>query len=79
MFRVWEDKQTTQQEEIPFQYIHTINIEDTTKGIRISVQFYANNKQTAYSPERDKLGPKLYWAVPVLVILKTSLLTPSFV
>ena len=42
--------------------------------------FFAWNSQCRTSlPERLKLGPKAYWAVPVLVILKTSLLTPSFV
>lgn len=38
-----------QQEEttIPVQYTHSIKIEDTAKGIRISVHCYANDRQTA--------------------------------
>ncbi|MDW0171519.1 MAG: hypothetical protein QN718_10140 [Nitrososphaeraceae archaeon] len=31
----------------PQQYTHSIKIEDTTKGIRLSVHVYANNKSTA--------------------------------
>jgi hypothetical protein len=38
---------TAQQEEIPVQYIHSIKIEDTAKGIRLSVHVYTNDKETA--------------------------------
>jgi hypothetical protein len=34
-------------EDIPTQYTHSIKLEDTAKGIRISVHVYANNRQTA--------------------------------
>jgi len=34
-------------EEIPAQYTHSIKVEDTAKGIRISVHCYANDRQTA--------------------------------
>ena len=34
-------------EDIPVQYTHSLKIEDTAKGIRISVHVYANNRQTA--------------------------------
>jgi hypothetical protein len=37
---------TAQQEEIPVQYIHSIKIEDTAKGIRLSVHVYTNDKET---------------------------------
>ena len=36
-----------QQEEIPVQFTHSIKIEDTAKGIRLSVHCYANDRQTA--------------------------------
>lgn len=37
----------TQQEEIPVQYTHSIKVEDTAKGIRLSVHCYTNDRQTA--------------------------------
>ena len=37
----------TQQEEVPVQYTHSIKIEDTAKGIRLSIHVYANDRQTA--------------------------------
>ena len=33
--------------EIPVQYTHSVNIEDTAKGIRLSVHVYANDLETA--------------------------------
>lgn len=33
--------------EIPVQYTHSVKIEDTAKGIRISVHVYTNDKETA--------------------------------
>jgi len=33
--------------EIPAQFTHSLKIEDTAKGIRISVHCYANDRQTA--------------------------------
>jgi len=35
------------EETIPVQYTHSIKVEDTAKGIRISVHVYANDRQTA--------------------------------
>jgi hypothetical protein len=32
--------------EIPLQYIHSVKIEDTAKGIRILVHVYANDTET---------------------------------
>jgi hypothetical protein len=32
---------------IPAQYTHSVKIEDTAKGIRLSVHVYTNDKQTA--------------------------------
>lgn len=37
----------TQQEEIPVQYTHSVKIEDTAKGIRLSVHCYATDRETA--------------------------------
>jgi hypothetical protein len=37
----------TEQQEIPTQYTHSIKIEDTAKGIRISVHVYTNDRETA--------------------------------
>ncbi|MDW0211394.1 MAG: hypothetical protein QOA62_03155 [Nitrososphaeraceae archaeon] len=37
----------TQQEEIPVQYTHSVKIEDTAKGIRLSVHVYTNDRNTA--------------------------------
>jgi hypothetical protein len=34
-------------EEIPTQYTHSIKLEDTAKGIRVSVHVYSNDRQTA--------------------------------
>jgi hypothetical protein len=36
-------------DEIPIQYTHSIKVEDTAKGIRISVHVYTNDRQTAIS------------------------------
>jgi hypothetical protein len=36
-----------QELEIPQNYTHSIKLEDTAKGIRISVHVYANDRQTA--------------------------------
>ena len=33
--------------EIPIQFTHSIKVEDTAKGIRISVHVYTNDRQTA--------------------------------
>jgi hypothetical protein len=33
--------------EIPVQYTHSVKIEDTAKGIRLSVHVYANGLETA--------------------------------
>jgi hypothetical protein len=33
--------------EIPVQYAHSVKIEDTAKGIRLSVHVYANGLETA--------------------------------
>jgi len=33
----------TSEETIPVQYTHSIKIEDTAKGIRLSVHVYANS------------------------------------
>ena len=33
--------------EIPVQYTHSVKIEDTAKGIRLSVHVYANSLETA--------------------------------
>lgn len=49
MLTMREDKPMTQQEEIPVQYTHSIKIEDTAKGIRISVHVYTNDRNTAIS------------------------------
>ncbi len=35
--------------EIPVQYTHSVKIEDTAKGIRLSVHVYANGLETAVS------------------------------
>ena len=37
----------TQQEEIPVQYTHSVKIEDTAKGIRLSVHCYDTDRETA--------------------------------
>lgn len=37
----------SEEATIPVQYTHSIKIEDTAKGIRISVHVYANDRQTA--------------------------------
>jgi hypothetical protein len=34
-------------EEIPIQYTHSLKIEETAKGIRISVHVYTNDRHTA--------------------------------
>jgi hypothetical protein len=39
-------EEITQQQQ-PQLYTHSIKIEDTAKGIRLSVHVYANDKETA--------------------------------
>jgi hypothetical protein len=36
-----------QSSEIPVQFTHSVKIEDTAKGISVSVHVYANDLQTA--------------------------------
>jgi hypothetical protein len=36
-----------QSSEFPVQYTHSVKIEDTSKGIRISIHIYSNDLQTA--------------------------------
>jgi hypothetical protein len=38
---------TIEEANIPQQYTHSIKIEDTAKGIRISVHVYTNSRETA--------------------------------
>jgi hypothetical protein len=38
---------SSEETTIPVQYTHSIKIEDTAKGIRISVHVYSNDRQTA--------------------------------
>jgi hypothetical protein len=33
--------------DIPVQYTHSIKLEDTAKGVRISVHVYSNDRETA--------------------------------
>jgi hypothetical protein len=39
--------------EIPSQFTHDIKLEETAKGVRISVHVYANNLPTAVSEALD--------------------------
>jgi hypothetical protein len=36
----------TQQEELPVQFTHSLKVEDTAKGIRISVHIYTYDQAT---------------------------------
>jgi hypothetical protein len=45
--RVWEDKQMTEEISLPSQFTHSIKLEETAKGVRVTVHVYANDRETA--------------------------------
>jgi len=46
----------TEDVEIPTQYTHSLKIEDTAKGIRVSVHVYANDMKTAVKEAFELYG-----------------------
>ena len=44
MFRMWEDKQMMPE---PVTYSHSLKLEETAKGVRISVHVYTNDNDMA--------------------------------
>jgi hypothetical protein len=49
MFPMWENKQMTSTASMPEQpaYSHSLKLEETAKGVRISVHIYANTSGKA--------------------------------